>query len=511
MPMLSRRAFAALAALVVAIPTAEAGAPSCSIPDVEDWREYRSAHFALATDVSAKRAASLVAELEKLHALVRAALFGEGVDVPGRFRVVAFASPRHFEKHAPPNTAAFVKTGLLGEPLIVFPFEGNSPVPETVAHEIAHLVSYFQFPRQPRWFAEGLAIFVSSVARERTESAPALGSHIVRGAQRGGGRWAGLASPEILQYVASSLHVGAKELLEWTGATHEGDPGGFHAASWMLYHWLWNQRSRQLTAYQERLAAGEAPAEAWHAAFPEWDPARPGTLAALEDALALYRKGGRYASYRVEAKDVDPSFTETALAPAELHVLLADARGRWPDDRAERDALLRRELDEALREDATQPVAISWGAELRSAPPAAALRAATAARPGDYRAWLLLADALDASSEAAEREAALRKAAALEPGSARANNSLAWLLVSSGRAREARPFADRALDLAPWDPTIVDTLAAVAMGIGQCKAAVALQRRAADHYPPADPGGDGFRERLADYEARCAPSAPAAK
>lgn len=514
MPPLARtvRSAAALAALLAAAPAPSAPGARCSIPHAEAWREYRSAHVVLATDVPRERAALLVAELEKLHALVLAALFGEGVDVPGRVHVVAFSDPRRFEELAPPHADGYVTTGGLGDVAIVFPYQGWGPVPEVLAHELAHRISRHHFPRQPRWFSEGLAMFVQTVARvhDGEHTAP-LGSHLVRGVRGGAGRYAGLASPELLLGVRASLDVSAKELLEWRGAIDDADPGRFHAKSWLLYHWLWNQRSSQFTAFQERLASGEAPGAAWRAAFPEWDPARPESLEGLDRALAAYWKAGRYAPYPVDVSQVDAAFTDAPLGRADLHMLLLDvrARARWPLERAERRALVGREVEEALSEDPTHPVATWRRATERAEPPAPALRAVTAARPGDSRGWLLLASALDASADAAEKEAALRRAVALDAGSARANNELAWLLVSTNRAREARPFADRALDLAPWNPTIVDTLAAVAAGIGQCKAAVALQRRAADHYPPDGEAGRDVRARLARYEAGCDPATPA--
>jgi len=53
--------------------------------------------------------------------------------------------------------------------------------------------------------------------------------------------------------------VPARELLEWRGAESTASAGRFHLSSWLLYHWLWNQRGKQFTAYQKHLADGEDP------------------------------------------------------------------------------------------------------------------------------------------------------------------------------------------------------------------------------------------------------------
>jgi tetratricopeptide (TPR) repeat protein len=387
-------------------------------------------------------------------------------------------------------------------------------VGEVVAHELAHEVAWHHFTRQPPWFREGIATFVESVGVERADDAARTGSHVVRGTVERGGRWAGFPSPLLANLVAGSTVISAKELLEWRGRIDDADPGAFHARSWLLYHYLWNRRSKAFSDFEGRLAAGEDPAAAWRAAFPDLDPASAAAMARLDGALADYRSSGRYASYRVEVGAIDATGRERALSPGDVHMLLLDVRApaRWPRDAAERRAAVRAIVDEALREDPTQPEALDRRARDDGGPSAAALRQAVAARPDDPDAWLLLANALDATADAPEKEAALRRAVALSPPSAIANNDLAWLLLSTGRAREARPYAERAVDLEPWNAGLVDTLAAVAFGLGQCKAAVALQRRAVDGFPPGDRTGEEVRRRLAAYEARCAgagsPAAP---
>ncbi len=507
-----RRAAAALALCLAARTAgAEDAPPRCTLPDVGDWREYRSAHFVLSTDVARDRAPGLVRQLEELRSLVVAALFGDAVEIPGRVHAVAFSSPLRYAQFAagPARTFGYAFASD-GESWIVFPYDGREPPGFAVAHELAHGISWHQFPRQPPWFREGLAQFVETVGEERHDPrAAAVGSHVVRGARETSGRWAGYPSPEILDRVKHSTTVSARQTLEWSGQIDESDPSRFHAASWLLYHFLWNQRSSQLTAYQERLAKGEEPRAAWAAAFPDLDPANGDAMARLDRELAAYRHDARYVAYPVRVGNVDGAFVDRAVPTAELHLLLARIRRSGTD--AERKERARDDYAEAFREDPLLPAAAVAHARQEKASIADAMAAVTRARPDDAWGWYFLGAALDARVDPEKKEAALRRAVALAPDEPRPNDALARLLVGSGRAKEARPFAERALDLAPWDAQAVDTLASVAFGIGQCKPALVLQRRAADLFAARDPAGDGFRKRLAEYEATCgATAAPAA-
>jgi tetratricopeptide (TPR) repeat protein len=157
-------------------------------------------------------------------------------------------------------------------------------------------------------------------------------------------------------------------------------------------------------------------------------------------------------------------------------MLLLAVRAGWTDDRANR-AILRSEIEEALAEDPTHPVALSMRAELCGTSPVEQLRTSVAERPWDWRAWLLLAASLDGPASRSERIAAFRTAVALNPDSARAHSGLAWALVSDGRNEEALPYARRAMDLSPSDPNVLDALAFVQSSLGRCTEALQLQRR----------------------------------
>jgi len=491
------------AALLLCAPLAARAGFRCPAKGGAEWREYRSKHFVVDTDASRFKVELLVAQLERMHALELQALFWEQVEIPGRVRVLAFADPNFFTELAGTYVGAFYRRSWMREPMIALPIVGLEAQPEAVAHEIAHHLSRFQFPWQPAWFSEGLAEFVQTIASRSAPVMPAVGSHVIRSTPDQGGA-VGSTPAEMVTALQGAPRVRAQELLQWDGRI-DSYTGAYHLYSWLLYHWLWNNRSKQFTAFQQRLSNGEDPAAALRAELAELDPGNSAALAKVDDALESYRHSGRVASYRVNA-NVDASFAEASpLSSADVHVLLLDA-GYHSNAKD-----LLADVDEALREDAMQPVAIVSKSANDESSPIAALQGVVAARPGDWRAWLLLGNALGETSKE-QKEAAYRKAVALNPDSAWGHNQLARHLVTHGRAKEALPIANRALDLGPSDPSSIDTLATVAAELGKCSEALVLERRAVA-VAVADlkgPGAQIFQKRLATLEARCGTAAPAA-
>lgn len=497
--------------VVTLLPALAAAAPEafrCEKRGGAAWREYRTEHFLLDTDLAPAEARQLAKELEELHALELQALLGEVVEIPGRLRVVALRDPRQFRDLAGEEYRAYYRRSRGGQ-TIVLHSEGMRVAPEAVAHELVHHLSSFLFPRQAAWFAEGLALFAETAAQARQAEFAKTGTHLARaGTDVAGGRWVGLAPAKMANAIRVRPLVPVRQLLAWNGAISHAMPDQFHLSSWLLYHYLWNKRSRELGEYQRHLGDGDSPATAWRAAFSEYDPERPETLRPLDAELERYRRGGRFTSYQVPLVATEVGVRERDLSSADLHLIIAGARWSWPEKAAEAKALLAAEVDEALGEDPGQPEALAMRAARERAPAAAALRAATAARPDDWRAWYFLATQLTAPREAAEREASYRKAVALDPDAPAPHNDLAWVLVESGRAREALPFANRAVDLAPWDPAYLDTLATVALELGQCPQALQLTQRSVE---TAEGGlATTLKRRQEQVQRRCAMPASSA-
>jgi tetratricopeptide (TPR) repeat protein len=440
------------------------------------WRATVSEHFVLRTDLPRGEAAALVARLERMRAAVAAALFPDAPAAPGRIEVIAFRSPEEYQPFAPESATGYYLRYAGGPPRIVLSGALSPSQRALLAHELTHHFLASVFQRQPRWFAEGLAVYMESLG----EDAPA--SRGGSGASSPPGRdavWLGQPPPTRLAW-ARSEPIPTRELLAWDGSPGRHPGLAWYASSWRLVHWLVNRRGRAFAELQRRLAAGEEPAAAWRAALPDLDPASPRALEALDRTLHAYALGELERHRRAVDVPVAVASLEQPMTPPEVHAVRLALWGYGPD--RGREALVA-EVREALAEDPAHPVALQVQAELEGGDAAALARRATEGHPDDPRAWSFLALALRGSPDAAARENALRRAIALAPENAAALHALAQELLARGRSGEALPLARRAVQLAPWSPPVLAGFAKVLSDLGQCEEALAVQRRALDALP----------------------------
>jgi hypothetical protein len=390
----------ALTAVLAAGPASAAF--KCSARGGAVWHELRTEHFLLDTDLGSQRAAILLKQLETLHAMELQALVGEAVEIPGHLRVVAFADPGDFRELAGSRYIGgyYLVTGF--GPMIVIPVEGFEANREVVAHELAHYLSHFIFPLQPLWFAEGLAAFVETVAVPPQENGPQIGSHIIHGQRALNGGVGLMPSDYMRAFAFDARPVPVSELLSWRGGEDETNPGHLHLWSWLLYHYLWNKQGKALTDYQKLLSDGAEPAAAWRAVMPQFDPAKPASLAALDRALDEYRRSARYAFYTVKA-ELAPKYTEAPLSSAQVHLIHLAARRAWPNSQKESGELRRAELDEALLEDPGNAGALAARLDVDGKPDVERLRKALSARPADWRGWTALGKWLPSGKEKRRR------------------------------------------------------------------------------------------------------------
>jgi tetratricopeptide (TPR) repeat protein len=469
------------------------GGLRCSAAGGPVWHEYRSRNFNVDTDLDTEEAAALVRELETLHAMVVRALVNEDREVPGRVRVVVPANDRTYAALAPPAVVGYFTRGQFEEPTAVIHPAALRSDPEIIAHELVHHLVWYFFPRRPTWFDEGIAQFLQTVANPD----PRFHGD------------AGLVPRLRAPRLGEIAQMPAKEILAWRGeySIYEADMGELW--SWVLYHWLWTYRRDRLADYEFRLASGEDPAAAWVGAFPEFDPAKPGALKKLDEALDEHRRDDKISYYHVEVKP-DTSFTSAALSSADVHMLLLAIRDNWRPPageyystalRADPAIASRKEIEEALREDPGNPVALWYSLRTHKPAAAIALRKSAAARPADWRSWYALSLVLRPREDHDEMLAALRKAVELNPDQAAVSNDLAALLLVDGHPKEALPFAQRAVELAPSHPVSLDTLAGIAWALNQCPQALQLEQRAVDLMLPKNAAAP--RKRLQEYKQRC--------
>jgi len=490
------RAAAAAGLLGLALGAAGCAAPgafTCPARGGPPWRDLASGHFVVRTDLPDAEARALLLRLEQVRTAVGSALFEAPPEGGPGVEVVAFNSREVFRSFAAPGVDAYYLRSAGGPPRMVVGGELSALQLAMLAHELTHHFLAGVFQRQPRWLAEGLA------TQMETLSLGDRGDRVVVGLPPPGR----LAR---LQRDGGAHQVPVAELFRWEGG---GDRAlDCYATSWLLVHWLAYRAPGPFAELQRRLAGGEPPEAAWRAALPEWDPARPEALRALDRVLRDYAAGPLDSGTREVPTAWDGEVVSRNIAPAEVHSIRLSL---WTQGPARPLTALRDEVLEALDEEPDHPLALHQLSSLDRLRPLPLARRAVARHPRDPRAWTFLAMSLEGADAGAEREAAYRQAADLAPGNAAALHNLAVELLAQGRSGEALPVARRAAAFAPWSPPILDGYAAVLADLGRCADAIPVQQRALDVLP--EKGGEEARaalaRRLAGYQAACAQAAPA--
>lgn len=478
------------AALLAADPAPRlAGGFECPAAGGPAWYEVQTAHFSVVTDLSPGKAGDLAREVERIYEVVLRALFKTPPAFPGRVRVVALRSEEGFGLFAAEKADAFYLRSTLAGPAIVVPGTLDEAQRIVIAHELTHHVAARVFQRQPRWFSEGLACYMESVGTSGPGNAPTVGGAVKH-----------------RLYSIYPWHGGLAAL--FNDASGQWDYKEYGLA-WALVHYLKNAQPAGFADLQGRFVRGQDPDAAWREVFPQWDPARPGGLKALEDTVGQYVAYGKF-GYRDVKLPEEREATARRVGAAEAHAVRLSLpwlnRGKPLPP-----GVLEAEVAEALGHDPGHVTALRVRAVLEkdAAARLALAEKAVAAHPEDGRAWDFLASTLPDGD--ARRGDAFRKAAELMPEDGTALNNHAWHLLQAGRSGEALPLARAAVTLEPWNPLNLDTLAAVLDDLGQCPAALPVQRRACDLV------GEGFAEalrkelkgRLAALEKECGPK-PAA-
>ncbi|MFT3914572.1 MAG: DUF1570 domain-containing protein [Anaeromyxobacteraceae bacterium] len=483
--MTPRPAAALAVLLATSVPArAAAGDWKCSAKGGREWRELSTEHFRVATDLSSGAAKDLAVELETMHAAVRGALFRTPPPMPGLVRVVAFRSEEDYRAFAPDEVDAYFAISD-GRPTVVMHGEFAEYTRIVVAHELGHQLLARVFPRQPRWFSEGLACYLETVGLNGPDATPTVGG-----------------VPPHRHRTVYPYHGGIGEVLRARDGLADHRQYGL---AWALVHYLIQARGAEFGQFQARLGKGEDPAAAWLAVFPKWDPASEAGMEDLDREVGHHVAGGRFA-YRTVTLQKDHAVSERPLPPAEVHAL----RARLPAIGAARsEGRAAAEFKEALAEDPVQLEGLRFLAEARGADGKALARKAVEAHPGSERAWLLAARFAD---DAAATEKALRRAVELAPDDVESLVELAWFLVRAEREGEALPHARKAAFLAPWSAPVLDTYAGALQGLGQCPEALATERRAVDVLSEHASMEERmpYYERLSALVTSCGPK-PAAK
>jgi tetratricopeptide (TPR) repeat protein len=462
----------------------------CNTHGGTPWRELKSAHFRLSTNLDSETAKLAIIELEKVR---RGLLFAwrDAIDPPGRMDAVILQSKKQLEEFAEEEMVGFMTEDRRGK-IVVMAGESYSfnatPDRRVLTHELAHYLSSYVMSRQPRWFGEGLAGYLEMTRPYGDGSEVRLGE----------------VHPEMIIWAKTHARVPLEDLWRWKGNTdlRDAESMSYYTTSWLWVHFLINQHPKEFADFQSRLGRGEEPEEAWRQALKGIDPEM------LNRELNEYLAYGRYSAIRVKMPKVPEATSERLMSDGEVHAL----RARLFRLRAKKinpkvlEAVAERESREAkeLSPDDFETLLAVWGSRKSGPERLETAREIVQKHPENSDAWLLIHISLP-DDAAKERREALIKSVQFDPESARALNALAWDYALSGQGKVAVPLASKAVKLAPWNAAIVDTYAAALAAAGRCPEAVATQRRAIDmlHESTSAEQRKDYEERLADYEGGC--------
>jgi hypothetical protein len=492
-----------LAALAfAALPASGAAGPVlCPDPGAPSWVEVAGPHFVVRTDAGSGAAQDAVRHLERLRTATLKVAFGGKLDPPGVTEVVLLQDDEEISdltgvEDSDETLAGFFQV-YLGRSRIVATsqFLRSSAALHTLRHELAHQLTAHAFPRQPRWFSEGMAEFLAAVDVNEAGDRPVA----ILGKPPPPWSW--------------KEKVSIRDLLAWSCADSRQVP--CYQTAWWLVHYLVNNRADTFADFQRRLVRAQDPTAAWMAAFPDLDPASEAAVDAFDTALRDYSRSGRYSVVKVPFDDPLPRLTSRAVPCAEVRAMYAEmVMNPYQADPAKRARRSAAEKEASLKLD---PSGLSaWrvlAAEPQSPAMGALARAAVKESPGDWRGWFLaLKTAGNGAAEQGLRREAIERLAASAPDDVLVLHDLSWALVGIGASSRAAAFAARAVKLAPWEPSVVDAWAVVQANLGHCDEALAAIRRARDLATDERGGGGGaYEDRQRTLEQHCARTIAPAK
>jgi tetratricopeptide (TPR) repeat protein len=445
-------------------------------PERQEWFELRSTHFLVRSDLPKEEAARAVIELEEVRETFARFISSSAPQPAGRMQVVQLADTDELEEFVGRGIGGFATADAFGRPITVMGvWRSSRPLP-ILQHELAHLVSFSVLPRQPAWFAEGLATYFETVRRDATKAVMVVGE----------------PQAERVWFLDHRFPGGWRKMVDdkSVAVTY-----GFETAAWLLVHYLVDRRPKQFDAFMDLLATGKDPSAAFSTAFGEVTEGR------LDKELHAYFRSGAIGTLSVQIPAWSGEIAVRRLAPAEIRALRGQVHALVGNFQA-----AKREISQALSFDPGQPEAIATRAKLPGIERSEQLelaRKASKLHPDDARAWIALVDALP-KTPGPERHEAAQAALRAGPDEPAALVAGAWDAIDAGEARQGAGYARGALSIAPWSIDAMEALAAATAGEGECERAAELLERAVgmlgSHRSSTDKA-DRLRARRASFAA----------
>jgi tetratricopeptide (TPR) repeat protein len=439
--------------------------------DETAWLELRSDHFEVRSDLPEADARAVVQSLEESRAAMLAVMWPGQAEPPGKMQVVALASLSEVQEFAGDGINGFFGPDPFGR-LTVVTGGADARGLRVVKHELAHALADHYLARQPRWLSEGLACYLETL-------------HLDHGLHRAVVGELDQERLRSLQTTSSTYRGGVLNLGSEFAELPPREAYLFESASWVLVHYLINERRDALNAYAARLAHGEDPLKAFDAQFPDLDEA------AIQLAVHDYTHAeGTFRMFTLPLGSKVYAVTSRPLPRNEALALVAGLYLPLPGNGGKRAEAISR----ALQADPLQPLALAAAGSV----PAKDAQSSAETHPDDWRAFVLL---YRRSGDAK----ALEKASALSPGNPSVLAELSRTRGKASRANEALALALQAVALEPNNFDRLDALSWALAGKRRCKEALATELRALEVVPDEIPPAmlAQFRLRSIDLQTRC--------
>lgn len=460
--------------------------PSVPSRGGSQWQRLEGPHFIVLTNQEDGEALATLNELERFLAIFGQFGWTGGTAHPHKVTAVVFENDVELHAFVPHRVGGMFFSSAPYAPLILA-YNGEGGFRSlAIRHELVHYLASLSTPRQPAWFAEGIACYFATASTNIDNDEVSLGR----------------PDEQLAQTLEQHGVLSAVQLLDPHRDAHGRT---FYPSAWLLVHYLMTHHQQAFVDYHARLIAAEEPSEAWQAAFPTLTPER------LDLELEQYLMRGRY-QYAVRDLPVDdgPPPLRRRLTDADVLALRALLFALNPLERRTREDahdLMLRDLLAAEQLSPLHPLGtVVRLREVVHAPrEAVALsRELVRAHPEEWTAWVVLIESLHRdAADAPTIDAAASGAVHFHP------DNVTLLLAATDAAlavadhQRALSYARRAKQTYGSHPEVLLRYAFALFGVGACDTARAAGVRALSRLPMTADGEERVVVQLHAEDTRC--------
>jgi len=384
------------------------------------------------TNLDPQIADATARQLENLRNVMIEVVFGRQPPPSPKLRVLALRSDE-YGHYGTQSVGVFMSNVLFQPVLATSPGgEWGTMQNDIRVHEIAHYVSnlYANIDRQPRWFAEGFGKYLETLRYDDKGKVEV-------------GR-----PPLNYEYLSFGKQAYFDELWAWDDDTNlsQNKVSELYETSWVVVHWLFDEHRDDTVRFEDAMAAGQDPKNAWQDIFHDLDNR------AMGEVVGKYvtRHGEKITKGQVAPLTV--TMQSRPLTDGDVlgfrAMLYMAFRGSSNRSKEETVRLAHNNIEAALRADPSNFWANAVNYAYFGKVPASAELAKRAAesQKDNWLAWVFYADVLGAlNGPVPERRAAAKRALDLEPNSSMVLASVSRAEGQAGDWKAALDFAERGL------------------------------------------------------------------